>query len=138
MSVAPTGHVPLVELRGIHKRYPGVVALNDVSLSLYAGEILSLVGENGAGKSTLMKTLAGIVTPDEGEILIDGEPVRLGSPARAAALGIALVHQELAPLDNLDVAGNVFLGREPRRLGLLDRKRMVEETRRVLDRLGSR
>ncbi|RYG67344.1 sugar ABC transporter ATP-binding protein, partial [bacterium] len=80
---------------------------------------------------------AGIVTPDEGAILLDGEEVRLGSPARAAALGIALVHQELAPLDNLDVAGNVFLGREPRRFGLLNRGQMLIETRRTLDRLGS-
>ena len=130
---------PILEMRGIGKRFPGVVALDAVSLDVYPGEVVALIGENGAGKSTLMKILGGVHQPDEGEMRIDGEPVSIRSVADALALRIGFIHQELNVLDNLDVAGNIFLGREPRRggfLGLLDRKKMTEEADIYLKRLG--
>ena len=111
---------PLLEVRGICKSFPGVRALHNVSLTLAPGEVLAVVGENGAGKSTLMKVLAGIEQPDQGEILIDGNTVRLGSVREAARHGIALIHQELNLSDNLDIGANVFLGREPTRLGWIE------------------
>ena len=127
---------PLLELRDIHKRFGGVVALGGVSLTLGRGEVLALVGENGAGKSTLMKVLGGVRRPDAGQILFDGRPVEIRGVNDATRLGVAFVHQELSLLDNLDVAGNVYLGREPRRLGLLDRADMARRVQPHLDRLG--
>jgi ribose transport system ATP-binding protein len=130
---------PLLELRGIYKRFPGVVALDDVSFSVEAGEIHALIGENGAGKSTLMNILGGVHQADAGAILIDGRPVAIRSVADAARLGIAFIHQELNVLDNLDVAANIYLGREPTwggPLRLIDRGRIVGESRRQLERLG--
>jgi len=127
---------PLVDVRGAVKRYPGVTALGGVSINLFAGEVVALIGENGAGKSTLMKILGGLVHPDEGEILIDGAPVTIESVSKANNLGIALIHQELNTLDNIDVAGNVFLGREPRRFGLIDRAKMRAEASALLEKLG--
>lgn len=131
--------VPLLEVRGIRKQYPGVLALDGVSLAIHAGEVLALVGENGAGKSTLMKILAGIVIPDQGEILVDGHPVHLQSVIDAQKRGIVLIHQELNLADNLTVAGNLFLGRErviggP--IGLLARRRMDREASELLQRVG--
>jgi len=126
-----------LELRGITKRFPGVLALNKVGFEIDEGEIVALIGENGAGKSTLMKVLGGVHQPDEGEIRIDGQVVTLSSVADANAQGIGFVHQELNNLDNIDVAGNVFLGREPRKtLGLIDRRRIHADTQPYLDRLG--
>src|SRR5437868_15364122 len=93
----------LLTMRGITKRFPGVVALADVSLELRAGEVLSLMGENGAGKSTLMKILGGAYLPDEGQLLINGQPVSIRNVADAKRLGIALIHQELMLAPNLDV-----------------------------------
>ena len=111
---------PLLEMRGISKRFPGVVALDSVNLRMTSGEVVALVGENGAGKSTLMKILGGVHQPDAGEILLDGRPVKIHGVNDAIRLGIAFIHQELNVLDNLDVAANVFLGREPvNRLGLV-------------------
>ena len=104
---------PLLELKGITKRFPGVLALSDVSFSVGHAEVVALIGENGAGKSTLMKTLGGVHQPDEGEIFFDGKKVTIASVADAIALGIGFVHQELNVLDNLDVAANIFMGREP-------------------------
>ena len=130
---------PLLQMRGIGKRFPGVVALDDVSLGVYPGEVVALIGENGAGKSTLMKILGGVYQPDEGEILVDGRPVTIRSVSDAINLRIGFIHQELNVLDNLDVGSNVFLGREPRRGGLLnlvDAKRMHEEAETYLRRLG--
>lgn len=126
----------LLELRGIGKRFGGVQALDGVSLELRRGEVLALLGENGAGKSTLMKVLAGVIAPDGGELRIDGRPVALRSVADALGAGIALIHQELNLADNLDLAGNVFLGREPRRLGWIDRARMRREAARFLEMAG--
>jgi ribose transport system ATP-binding protein len=102
----------LLAMRGITKRFPGVVALNQVSLSLGAGEVLALMGENGAGKSTLMKILGGAYVPDEGGIWIDGAPVVLSGVREAKRRGIALIHQELMLAPNLDIAANIFLGNE--------------------------
>jgi len=130
---------PLLELRAIDKRFPGVHALRAVSLEVHAGEVVALLGENGAGKSTLMRIVGGIEQPDAGELLIDGAPVTVRGVTGATALGIALIHQELNLLDNLDVAGNVLLGREPTRWGalrLIDRVRMRDTVRPYLDQLG--
>src|SRR4051812_1838986 len=99
---------PILQLSGICKRFPGVVALDDVSLSVDRGEVVALIGENGAGKSTLMKTLGGIHRPDAGEIRIDGAPQTIRGVADAVKLGIGFVHQELNVLPNLNVAGNMF------------------------------
>ncbi|HEY9284198.1 MAG TPA: ATP-binding cassette domain-containing protein, partial [Pyrinomonadaceae bacterium] len=130
---------PLLQMRGIGKRFPGVVALAGVDLEVYPGEVVALIGENGAGKSTLMKVLGGVYQPDEGEILVDGNPVTIRSVTDALSLRIGFIHQELNVLDNLDVGSNVFLGREPRRAGLLnlvDTKRLHEEAEVYLRRLG--
>jgi ribose transport system ATP-binding protein len=131
--------VPLLELRGIEKRFPGVRALRGVSLEVHAGEVVALLGENGAGKSTLMKIVGGVEQPDAGELRFDGASVTVRGVAGAVALGIAFIHQELNLLDNLDVAGNVFLGREPTTGGalrLVDRTRMRVEVRPYLEQLG--
>jgi ribose transport system ATP-binding protein len=112
---------PLLELRGISKRFPGVVALDGVQFNLRAGEVHVLVGENGAGKSTLVKILSGIYQPDEGEILLDGRPIVLPDPHAAQTLGISTVHQELNLVPHLDVGRNMYLGREPLRgVGVVD------------------
>lgn len=129
----------ILQMQGIEKRFGGVHALRGVDFSIAAGEVVALVGENGAGKSTLMKILGGVYQPDAGTILIDEKPVRINSVSDAIKQGIAFIHQELNVLDNLDVAANVFLGREPVRGGflkLIDRKRMHEETKVYLARLG--
>ena len=131
--------VPLLQMSAISKRFPGVVALDGVDFELATGEIVALVGENGAGKSTLMKILAGIIRADSGAIHIDGTPVTMRGPGEAARLGIAVIHQERELIDTLDVAGNVFLGREPTRGGplrLLDRRRMHADTEQELARIG--
>ncbi|KQT46398.1 D-ribose transporter ATP-binding protein [Aureimonas sp. Leaf454] len=129
----------LLELRSIHKAYNGVTALDGVSLSVGRGEVLGLVGENGAGKSTLMKILGGVIPPTSGSISVDGTLYDRLSVNEAARQGIAFVHQELNLFENLDVASNVFIGREPRRGGLLQLVDTAEIHRRVvpiLSRLG--
>src|SRR5262245_62034705 len=127
----------LLDMRGISKRFPGVVALDSVNLQVGASEVVGLVGENGAGKSTLMKILGGVYQPDAGEISIAGQPVRIHTVNDSIRLGIAFIHQELNVLENLDVAANVFLGREPRnRLRLIDRKKIHADTEPFLKRLG--
>ncbi|MGA3284098.1 MAG: sugar ABC transporter ATP-binding protein, partial [Verrucomicrobiota bacterium] len=128
---------PLLEMRGISKRFPGVVALDAVDFQVARGEVVALVGENGAGKSTLVKVLGGVYQPDAGEIKIDGGPVKIQNVNGAIRLGIALIHQELNVLDNLDVAANVFLGREPvNALRLVNRKKIHADTEPFLRRLG--
>ncbi len=130
---------PLLEMRGITKRFPGVVALAGVSLALRAGEVLALMGENGAGKSTLIKILGGAYAPDEGETLVAGQAVRFASVRDAKRAGIALIHQELMLAPNLDVAGNVFLGNEDRGWGLfgpLRGRAMRTATAALLQRVG--
>ena len=105
---------PLVEMRAIEKRFPGVHALKGARLDLRAGEVHALMGENGAGKSTLMKILTGVNQPDSGDILIEGRPVALPGPRAAQALGISIIHQELHLMNHLSAAQNIFVGREPR------------------------
>jgi ribose transport system ATP-binding protein len=136
MNVTP--HPSLLAMSAITKRFPGVIALQGVSLSLHPGEVLSLMGENGAGKSTLMKILGGAYQPDEGEIFIDGKPVTLSGVREAKRLGIALIHQELMLAPNLDIAANIFLGNEkPRGLLLpLRRPQMNAQAAELLRRVG--
>jgi ribose transport system ATP-binding protein len=130
---------PLLEVRDIRKHFPGVQALDGVSLHVGRGEVLAVVGENGAGKSTLMKILAGIYPPDGGEVRIDGRPVRFTGVADALRTGIVLIHQELNLAENLSVAANLFLGREAvigGPLGLLNERRMNADARLLLERVG--
>ena len=133
-SATPT---PILEARKISKRFPGVRALTDVDASIYPGEVVALLGENGAGKSTLGKILAGVYAPDGGALFVDGQLVHIESVRDAQRLGVAIIHQELNLADNLDVASNLFLGREPRKFGVvIDRGEMERQARAVLDRLG--
>jgi ABC-type sugar transport system ATPase subunit len=128
---------PLIEFRQVSKRFGGVQALYDVSLSLLRGECHGLMGENGAGKSTLGKILAGIHRPDAGSILIDGVPVRFASPADALRAGVGMVHQELAFCPQLSVAENLLMGQYPKRLGLLlDRGEMIRRAEARLGEIG--
>ena len=128
---------PLLELIGISKVYPGVTALDDINLRIGRGEVLGLIGENGAGKSTLMKILGGIVAPTSGTIRLDSADHAMLGVNQSMRAGIAFVHQELNLFDNLDVAANVFIGREPRRLGLIDRKRLHNRVAPLLVRLAA-
>jgi inositol transport system ATP-binding protein len=127
----------IVEMKGITKRFPGVLALNDVKLNLRAGTVHSLMGENGAGKSTLMKILAGVYSLDEGKILIDGKAVSITDPRSGLDHGIAMIHQELSFIPELSAAENIYLGRELRnRAGLVSKRIMAEEAQKVFDRWG--
>ena len=131
---------PFLELKNISKIYPGVTALEDVSLSVRAGEVVGLVGENGAGKSTLMKVLGGVTAPSAGTIRIDGRDHAALTVREAIDAGIAFVHQELNLFDNLDVAANVFIGREPLRRGwlkLVDREKLHRDVRPLMEKLGN-
>ena len=130
---------PFLAVIGVGKRFPGVVALDDVSFQIGRGEVVGLIGENGAGKSTLMRILGGVHPPDTGRIQIDGKDVALRSVSDSIAQGIAFIHQELNVLDNLDIAGNVYLGREPLKGGLLkliDRAAIHRQTAKHLARLA--
>jgi len=127
-------------MKDIRKRFGMVDALAGVTLRVAPGEVLGLVGDNAAGKSTLMKCLAGTYVPDGGEIWVDGAEMHYTTPREAQELGIEMVYQDLALCDDIDVAGNIFLGREPRRMGglALDKRRMHAEARRLLDSLNIR
>jgi ribose transport system ATP-binding protein len=130
---------PILELRRICKSFGGVRALTDVNFDLHTAEVVALVGENGAGKSTLMKILGGIHQPDAGEIRYMDQTITIRDVRHSIDLGIGFIHQELSNLDNLDIAGNMFLGREPTRGGhakLLDRKKLYEMAEPFLDKLG--
>jgi ribose transport system ATP-binding protein len=127
--------VPFLHVRGIVKRFPGVIALNGVHFEVRAGEVHALLGENGAGKSTLIKTIAGVYRPDAGEILIDGRPAAIHQPHDAQALGVSTIFQEFTLAPDMTVAENIFLGREPlrlRALAIVDRKKLIDRTRDVL------
>ncbi len=128
---------PLLEMRSITKRFPGVVALDGVDFELEKGEVHVLLGENG-GKSTLVKMLSGAYRPDEGEILLNGEPVSTSSATAAQERGISTIYQEFNLVPHLTVAENIFLGRQPRRFGLVDRRKMGEEVRKLLERMKVR
>jgi fructose transport system ATP-binding protein len=120
---------PVLQARGLVKRYGHVVALDGADLDLYEGEILAIIGDNGAGKSTLIKSISGAVQPDEGAIHLDGEPVRFRSPGDARRAGIETVYQDLAVAPSLDIAANIFLGREQRRGGIAGRAlRLLDKT----------
>src|ERR1017187_2642276 len=123
---------PIIQFRGIGKRFPGVQALRDVSFDVARGSCHALCGENGAGKSTLGKILAGIYAPDEGELIVDGRVARFGSPSDAMAAGIGIVHQELAFCENLTVAENLCLGRLPARATFVSRREMLRRAREYL------
>jgi ribose transport system ATP-binding protein len=128
----------VLEAVAVSKKFPGVQALSQVSLSVAPGEVVAVVGENGAGKSTLMKILAGVQTPDEGELRLGGRTVQFANVDDAQRAGVALIHQELNLAESIDVAGNIFLGREPRRGGPLGfiSSAIYAESRKILDRLG--
>jgi fructose transport system ATP-binding protein len=133
---------PILEARGLVKRYGRVVALDGADFELYPGEILAVIGDNGAGKSTLIKALSGAIQPDEGEVRLDGVPAHFRSPGDARKLGIETVYQDLAVAPALDIATNIFLGRETRRRGpfgrifrMLDKPQMRREARSHLDEL---
>ncbi len=129
---------PLLEMRGITKRFPGVTALDGVDFELEKGEVHVILGENGAGKSTLIKMLSGAYHPDEGEILLDGQRVDISSAAVAQALGISTIYQEFNLVPQLTVAENIFLGRQPRRFGLVDHQKMRNEAQKTLERIQVR
>jgi D-xylose transport system ATP-binding protein len=129
---------PLLELHGVEKSFGAVQVLRGVDLSVQAGRVTALVGDNGAGKSTLVKGMAGIHLFDAGDYLFEGEPVKVTSPKDAAALGIEVVYQDLALCDNLDVVHNMFLGREMKRLRLVDEDTMEQRARETLDGLSVR
>lgn len=125
-----------LEMKGIHKKFPGVQALSGVNLRLFPGEIHALMGENGAGKSTLIKVLTGVYTIDEGHVWLDGKQISVGSPLEAQELGISTVYQEVNLCANLSVAENIFIGREPKRLGRIDWKVMQQRAEGLLERLN--
>jgi galactofuranose transport system ATP-binding protein len=128
---------PVLEVRGVTKRFPGVLALDDVSLAVAPGEVHALVGENGAGKSTLIKVLTGVYRADAGEVRYLGEPVAFGRPLDAQRAGISTIYQEVNLIPLMSVARNLFLGREPRgRLGLVDVRRMNRDATHLLGRYG--
>jgi len=132
--------VPMLEVRGLTKRFGGLTAVDHVHLQVFPGEVVGLLGDNGAGKSTLIKMVSGVYHPDEGQILFQGTEVRLASPAGALELGIETLYQDLALAENLDVFSNIFMGREKtkRFLGLipvLDHDTMHAESKKVLNRL---
>ena len=123
----------LLEMKGIHKSFPGVKALQNVGLQLKAGEVHALLGENGAGKSTLIKVLGGIYHAEEGEIYIDGQKAAIDGVVAAREAGISIVHQELVLVPYMTVAENIFLGREPGSKMNINRKQMTEEAQKLMD-----
>lgn len=128
----------LLEMKGISKSFPGVQALDDVSLKLRAGTVHALMGENGAGKSTLMKCLFGVYKMDAGEVLYEGQPIHIANPFEALQKGIAMVHQELQPIPERSIAENIYCGRYPTKLGgiIVDHARMYQDTEALLRGLG--
>ena len=132
-----TMNTPLVDIRGVHKAFGGVQAVEDVSVSVYPGEVMALLGHNGAGKSTLMKMLAGAYPIDSGEIRINGERAQIANPADSQNLGVETIYQTLALADNLDSVANLFLGREIKtRWGTLDDYAMEKAAREVFHNLN--
>ena len=128
---------PLVELRDISISFGGIKAVDHVTVDLYPGEVVGLLGHNGAGKSTLIKCLSGAYHADSGQVLVDGKPVEIANPRDARALNIETIYQTLALADNLDAASNLFLGRElTTRMGLVDDAQMESETRKIMHRLN--
>ena len=127
------GREPFLKVRNIQKQFGHVKALRGVSVQAYQGEVLAIVGDNGAGKSTLIKILSGVLEPDEGEIEIDGKTYRTLTPRKAIDAGVSTVYQDLALGSSMDVAANLFLGREIVRGGFLNKKKMIEEAEKLLE-----
>ncbi len=134
-NVTPN-HTPYLEMKGITKRFPGVLALDNIDFSVELGKVIALVGENGAGKSTLMKILSGILTKDQGEILIEGKQVEIDGPLTARNLGISIIYQELMDITNMNIAENIFIGREKRKGLFADKKEMHEQAKELLTRVA--
>jgi ABC-type sugar transport system ATPase subunit len=132
----PSGDQPLIRLRKVSKFFGALRALSEIDFSIYPGEIQALVGDNGAGKSTLVKTISGAHRADEGEFYFKGAPVRIAGPEDAFGLGIATVYQDLALVGTRDVAHNLFVGREPTKWGVVNRRKMVAEARGVVSLLN--
>jgi ribose transport system ATP-binding protein len=128
---------PLLRLEGISKRYGGAVALKDANIAVRPGAIHAVLGENGAGKSTLIKIMAGVVAPDEGRMLLDGNEVSFLTPAAANAAGIVCVFQELSLIPDLSVADNIVISNPPLRFGMIDRKRQRQIAEAALARAGA-
>lgn len=132
---------PILQVKNLVKRFGGLVAVNDVSLEVYPGEVVGLVGDNGAGKSTLIKMVSGVYQPNQGEIIFEGKPIQVPHPAAARELGIETIYQDLALAGNLDVSANIFLGREVKKsylggmIKVLDEEGMLESAQEVLGSL---
>src|SRR5206468_956281 len=126
---------PVLTMTGISKEFPGVKALDGVDFRLFAGEVHALMGENGAGKSTLIKVLTGVYDIDVGDVALAGEPVRFRGPLQAQRGGVSTVYQEINLVPNLSVAENIFLGRQPRRLGRIDWPSIRQRSRELLQQL---
>jgi len=129
---------PIIRLKNVSKEFPGVLAVDDVSLEIMPGEVHVMAGENGAGKSTLMKLLSQVERPSRGEVEISGEPVEFHGPGHAQHLGVAMVYQEFALATHLSVAENLYLGREPGRAGFVNRRAERENAKGLLERVGLR
>ena len=136
MDMAPPQQRPLLQFINVSKRFPGVIAVDDVTLDIFAGEVHVIAGENGAGKSTLMKLLSQVERPTHGRVLLNGADVHFVSPQHARSLGISMVYQEFALAPHLTVAQNITLGRESTRFGVIDRAAEVEQARSLLQRVG--
>ena len=136
MDMAPPQQRPLLQFINVSKRFPGVIAVDDVTLDIFAGEVHVIAGENGAGKSTLMKLLSQVERPTHGRVLLNGADVIFASPQHARSLGISMVYQEFALAPHLTVAQNITLGRESTRFGVIDRAAEVEQARSLLQRVG--
>ncbi len=126
----------VIEARNVSKQFPGVKALDNVSISIHKGEVVALLGENGAGKSTLIKVLSGIYQPDEGSLFLEGKPAHFDVPAEAKAAGIGVIHQELNYVPTISVAENIFMGNIPKKHGLVDYKTMYAESIKIMDKVG--
>ena len=126
----------IVEMRNITKRFPGIVANDDVSIGIKKGEIFALLGENGAGKSTLMSILSGMYEPDEGEIYIRGEKVKISSPNHAAKLNIGMVHQHFMLVENFTVTENIILGSEPTKMGSINIRDAAKKVQELSEKYG--
>jgi D-xylose transport system ATP-binding protein len=137
-TTSPVATDTVLSMQGVSKRFGAVQALKDIELDVRAGEVVALVGDNGAGKSTLVKTIAGVYSPDEGHMTFDGKPVSVSNPAEAQHLGIATVFQDLALCDNLDVVGNLFLGRELHHHRALDEVEMERQSWKLLRQLSAK
>jgi ABC-type sugar transport system ATPase subunit len=141
--MAATSPEPILSAVDLYKHFGGLVAVDHVSLDVRAGEVVGLLGDNGAGKSTLIKMIAGVYQPDGGRLILNGKEASFASPQDARDAGIETIYQDLALCENLDAGANIFLGREPVRrllvvLRAVDRRRMLDESRRILDQLEIR